>query len=382
MNGSKFDDAAGLSACQEPQIRFAFGGGIGDLLLERLMQDMEAAKLSGKFQLYYKLRPLIPIPVRQWLQKGRNQSTQVPKDWFIDRAFQTQFETALRENASEKTLPIWPRGAQVCASMTHDVETQEGVANVLRIAELEEKHGFRSAWNFIPYKYKIDSGLIRELKDRGHEIGVHGFNHDGRLFENKRTFARRVGPINDAVKRFGARGFRAPMVHRNLHWQQQLDVDWDASCFDVDPFQAMPGGVGGVWPFICGRFVELPYTLPQDHTLFVSLGITDKSIWVEKYNYLRELSGLAMLITHPDYLDTTAKQAIYEDFLCHLSADHACWKALPSEVSEWWRQRDSALQEEQAGNAEVGAVMSVAEAVGCEATSEQNSGENPAPMLA
>jgi hypothetical protein len=130
------------------------------------------------------------------------------------------------------------------------------------------------------------------------------------------------------------------MVHRNLEWQQALDVDYDASCFDCDPFQAMPGGVGGVWPFFAGKFVELPYTLPQDHTLFISLGEETPRIWIEKLAFLRRLAGLAMLVTHPDYLDTPQRLEIYQEFLEHLVEQSECWNALPDQIASWWRQRD------------------------------------------
>ena len=153
-------------------------------------------------------------------------------------------------------------------------------------------------------------------------------------------FDRRTGPINQAIANYGSTGFRAPMVHRNLEWLQALDIDYDASCFDVDPFQAMPGGVGGVWPFFAGKFVELPYTLPQDHTLLVSLGETTPKIWMEKLAYLRRLAGMALLVTHPDYLDTPGRLNVYRKFLEHLTTHSDCWNALPHEIARWWRQRD------------------------------------------
>ena len=105
------------------------------------------------------------------------------------------------------------------------------------------------------------------------------------------------------------------MVHRNLDWFQTLAAEYDASCFDIDPFQAMAGGVGGVWPFLVGKFVELPYTLPQDHTLFIALGDTTNSIWIRKLEYLRPLAGMALMLTHPDYLMDEHCVDAYRQFL-------------------------------------------------------------------
>lgn len=329
--------------------RFAFDGDVGEVLRDYFFRDAAQAKLSAKFKLYYKLRPFIPIPLRQFLQRERNQGIDAPVDWYLPIQFVEAFRQAVLNSDVQQVIHPWPDDYQMSAVLTHDVETKMGVALVDRLGAIEEKYGLRSAWNFIPYKYSVDPGLLRDLKDRGHEIGVHGYNHDGRLFESRRTFDRRTGPINQALATYGSTGFRAPMVHRNLNWLQALDVDYDASCFDVDPFQAMPGGIGSVWPFIAGKFVELPYTLPQDHTLLISLGKTTSRIWEDKLAYLRTLAGMAMLVTHPDYLDIPQRLGVYESFLDHLRGQTACWKTLPCEITRWWRQRDR-LQLGQADN--------------------------------
>ncbi len=326
---------------QPASTRFAFGGLAGEVLRDHFDRDAQQARLSKKFKLYYRLRPWIPIPLRQLMQRGRNRGMDVAEGWYLPTAFVEDFRAAVKREPDRVVIHPWPDGFQTAVVLTHDVETNVGMGLVDKLAALEEQYGLRSAWNIIPYKYKVDPGVLADLKQRGHEIGVHGYNHDGRLFESQRTFRRRTGPINRAIEQFGSTGFRAPMVHRNLNWLQALDIDYDASCFDVDPFQAMAGGVGGVWPFFAGKFVELPYTLPQDHTLLVSLGETSPRIWIDKLAYLRQLAGMAMLITHPDYLDTPQRLDVYRAFLEHLVEQTDCWMALPHEVATWWRQRDS-----------------------------------------
>ncbi len=320
--------------------RFAFDGLPGEVLRDHLQRDAQQARLSSKFKLYYRLRPLIPIPLRQLLQRGRNQGIDVPDSWYLPAAFINDFQASIERQGDPLAIHPWPDGYQMASVLTHDVETKSGMELIDDVATIEEQYGLRSAWNVVPYKYKVDFGLLADLKQRGHEIGVHGYNHDGRLFESQRTFNRRAAPINRAIAEFGSTGFRAPMVHRNLQWLQALNIDYDSSCFDCDPFQPMAGGVGGVWPFIAGKFVELPYTLPQDHTLFVTLGETTPRIWIEKLKYLRQLAAMAMLITHPDYLDSPQRLTIYREYLEHLAQQSDCWHALPHEIACWWRQRD------------------------------------------
>jgi hypothetical protein len=151
---------------------------------------------------------------------------------------------------------------------------------------------------------------------------------------------RRALGINAALEKYQSVGFRSPMVHRNLEWLQLLNIQYDASCFDVDPFQAMPGGVGSIWPFVAGKFVELPYTLPQDHTLLVALGQTDARIWEKKRDFLVRYHGIVLMLTHPDYLTTDRYLDLYRGFLATTSEIAGCWHALPKQVTSWWKQRE------------------------------------------
>jgi peptidoglycan/xylan/chitin deacetylase (PgdA/CDA1 family) len=332
------------------QCRFLFDGAVADKVFrESLEADIRHARLSRLFRAYYQLRSLIPLPVRQLLQRYRR--VEAAPRWCYPDAFTTCLIRQIESLAEGITvIHPWPDGANLAFVLTHDIETAEGMRRVGQLADLEEALGFRSSWNFVPYRYPIDRGLIRELTDRGFEIGVHGYNHDGKLFTSRAVFERRVPGIQAALESFGAVGFRAPMVHRNLEWLQQLDILYDASCFDADPYQAMPGGVGGVWPFIAGRFVELPYTLPQDHTLFITLNERDGRIWQDKLDFLVKLRAMALVITHPDYLDSPRRIDAYRQLLLTARDIAGIWHALPKDVATWWRARDrSTLQREPTG---------------------------------
>ncbi len=317
--------------------------------LHRVLEDAGNATLSRTFQIYYRLRPLIPIALRHYLQGRRD--IEVQDDWFMPADFiRSLARSVAGEPAGVRIIHPWPRGAQFCFVLTHDVETSDGLGNVLRVAQIEEELGFRSSWNIVPYKYDVDPGLIAELRSRSFEIGIHGYNHDGRLYASRRVFDRRVAPINEALSEYGAVGFRSPMVHRNLQWLQALNVEYDASCFDVDPFQATPGGVGSIWPFVAGKFVELPYTLPQDHTLFIALQQRDCRIWQRKLDFIVRNSAMALMLTHPGYLARGRNLELYRDFLLRVRDGGGYWHALPKDVAAWWKLRaQSGLAEDGEG---------------------------------
>jgi peptidoglycan/xylan/chitin deacetylase (PgdA/CDA1 family) len=273
----------------------------------------------------------MPMSFRRRMQGVRNRQLKVSDRWYIPRGLE---EFLLTLESPVET--IWPSGLEFALVLTHDVEEQLGFDYILKVAEEEEKLGLRSCWNLVPYKYRIDTGVVRELKARGHEVAVHGYNHDGRLFLYKSIFDSRLPSINRAIEQCEATGFRAEMVHRNFEWMQSLNIEYDSSCFDVDPFQAMPGGVGGIWPFRVGKFVELPYTLPQDHTLFVSLGETTTRIWAEKLAFIRKHHGMALMLTHPDYLCLQNGLQLYLAFLNEVLENGRPWHVLPREMARWF----------------------------------------------
>jgi peptidoglycan/xylan/chitin deacetylase (PgdA/CDA1 family) len=314
-------------------VRFCFDGDLGDFLYDQFLDDAQSAKFSPAFRMFYHVRRMIPAPIRQRVQQVRNRRLKVPTRWYIPANLE---EFLLRRDRPVPSL--WPQEAEYALVLTHDVEEQSGFDFILHVADIEEKLGLRSCWNIVPHKYRIDHGILNELRARGHEIAVHGYNHDGRLFLTKSIFDHRVGPINEAVKQLGACGFRSPMVHRNLNWMQALDIGYDASCFDIDPYQAMPGGVQGIWPFRVGRFVELPYTMPQDHTLFITLKESSTRIWQEKLHFLRKHHGMALMLTHADYLTVRQGLQMYERFLTETCETTRPWHVLPREMAAWFAE--------------------------------------------
>lgn len=318
---------------------FPFDNGpAADVCREFFDRDLANARLTPSFRAYYLLRPLIPLFVRQFSQRRRNRRIHAATNWYLPQEFCQRLARALEVEGAEG-LPPWPEDATFAFVLTHDVESAYGLKHIHAICAIEEEFGFHSSWNIVPYKYRIDQGVIDDLRQRGCEIGIHGYNHDGKLFWSEATFRQRVPAINAAIERYRAVGFRAPMAHRNLRWMQQLNITYDSSCFDIDPFQAMPGGIGSLWPIIAGRFVELPYTLPQDHTLFVGLGETSDRIWVNKLSLIRRFGGMALMLTHPDYLDTPRRRGLYRDFLAKVRDGGGYWHALPHDVALWWRAR-------------------------------------------
>jgi len=201
---------------------------------------------------------------------------------------------SLAEEAVGGPLPLaptWPDGRDWALVLTHDVETAAGLAAIGPLRRLEERYGYRSSWNLVPERYRTPDDLVHSLGAGGHEIGVHGLRHDGRDLASLRLLRRRLPRIRAAAERWGAVGFRAPATQRRWDWMPLLGFDYDSSYPDTDPYEPQAGGCCTWLPFFNGDLVELPITVPQDHTVFEILGNEDESIWVEKIEFLRSRAG-------------------------------------------------------------------------------------------
>jgi hypothetical protein len=287
--------------------------------------------------LYYIFRPYIPIQYRWKIQEiiaNRKNGFYTQPMWPIPEMplFDKDFKNHFKEKLP---LPF---------VLTHDVDTQYGFDNILEVAKVEKKLGFKSSWNIVPDLYKINYKMIEELKGMGMEVGVHDWNHDGKLFSNHKVFSERIGLINDVISLWKAKGFRAGMVFHNDEWMQEINCEYDSSYYDTDPFQPLGGGCSYITPFLLGRIIEIPYTMPQDHVLFVArakiripkmnqmvnvyrdnvtcwirefanknnmilqkqndseIVIEGVDIWKMKLKWLIEKRGMVVMITHPDYL--------------------------------------------------------------------------------
>ena len=82
--------------------------------------------------------------------------------------------------------------------------------------------------------------LRGELQRNGFEVGVHDLKHDGKLYRTKRQFDQRASRINKYLREWGAVGFRSAYMMHQLDWLHELDVLYDASTFDTDPFEPQP----------------------------------------------------------------------------------------------------------------------------------------------
>ncbi len=302
---------------------------------------------SSLIQFYYCIKPFIPrwlqLHIRHWMALKKRQS--VRSIWPINEA---AYKPPEFWNG-------WPQHKQFALVLTHDVDTAKGLDNVADLVQLEKRMGFRSAFYFVPERYYTSRQQLLALQQEGFEVGVHGLKHDGKLFKDKATFEERAMKINAYLKEWNVKGFRAPCMFHNLEWLHALDIIYDASTFDIDPFEPQPDSAGTIYPYTVREpltqhsYVELPYTLPQDCTLFVILREKNINVWKRKLGWIAEKGGMALLITHPDYMRFGGQKCKMDEYPAEFYAElldyidlhykDMYWHALPQEVADFCRPR-------------------------------------------
>ena len=303
--------------------------------------------MKNSIQVYYFIKPIIPrrlqLLIRRLIaQKVRIKCADV---WPID-------EDASRNPINWKG---WPEGKKFSLVLTHDVEMIQGHDRCMDLMLLEEALGFRSSFNFVPERYMVSPDLRYWLQEKNYEVGVHGLLHDGKYYGSRAIFRGRAKKINSYLREWNAVGYRAPSMLHKLDWFHDLNILYDASTFDTDPFEPQSEGMGTIFPFLIKEkngereYVELPYTLPQDHALFVIMRERSIDIWKKKLDWIAKNGGMALVNTHPDYMNFKNTKcgseeypvALYRELLEYVKSRYEgqYWHVLPKEMAKFWSER-------------------------------------------
>lgn len=296
-------------------------------------------------RLYYRFKPYLPWRLRIAVRRAlaRVQRRYSARTWPIN-------ELAGRVPTG---WPGWPGGKKFALILTHDVEGPGGLAKCRQLMQLEKRLGFRSSFNFIPEgKYEVSPAQREELLAQGFEVGVHDLRHDGKLYWRRSEFHENARSINGYLKDWQASGFRSGFMLHDRDCLKDLDIEYDLSTFDTDPFEPQPEGAYTIFPYWVprpgGGYVEMPYTLPQDSTMFLVLQEATIDIWKRKLDWIVRRGGMALLNLHPDYACFEGQKpgtseypaSRYAEFLEYVNAQYAgqFWNGLPREVASWYRK--------------------------------------------
>jgi hypothetical protein len=338
------------------ELPFDFSEVVENLRLERYQRNSETiltrlTSANASRDLYYFLRPILPVAVRKHLQRLRLTGwEQIPfPEWPVDVTVETLMKAGMElalKSSGVRRIPFiwfWPSGYTSASIITHDVEGPAGQGFCDRLMDIDEASGFRSAFQIVPEeRYNDADALFAAVGRRGFETNVHDLNHDGYLFHNREQFSKRAVRINQHVRKFKSRGFRAGAMLREQEWFDELAVSFDMSVPNVAHLESQRGGCCTVMPYFIGNIVELPLTTVQDYSLFHILNDYSTVLWRQQIATLVSNHGLITILTHPDYLIEKRARAVYVELLGYmrqLCEEGKVWMTVPSEVDRWWRLR-------------------------------------------
>ncbi len=151
-------------------------------------------------------------------------------------------------------------------------------------------------------------------------------------------------------------------MHHNADWMHELEITHSTSTFDTDPFEPQPDASGTIFPIYVKKsgvkngYVELPYTLPQDSTLFVIMREKTIDIWKNKLDWIASKGGMALFNSHPDYMNFNKKindseeypVRYYTEFLEYIQKKYKgqYWQALPRDIAKFWKEMNEDLLED------------------------------------
>lgn len=265
----------------------------------------------------------------------------------------------------------WPDGIRAAACFTFDVDAESAIlvdhpeaagwldvmshqaygprTGVPRILRLLDRRGVRATF-FVP-GYTADRwpGVVRSIRDAGHEIGHHGYLHEGaRSAPDAATEERRLLRGLEALDRaVGIRpvGYRAPnweLSYRTPALLVQHGFLYDSGLMDADhPYRLATGSQAG-----SGSLVELPghWSLDDWEPYNYLPGITGSGViaspadvlarWTLELEALVEEGGLFMLTNHPFVTGRASRAVALERLIERAQGTAGLWIATAAEIAE------------------------------------------------
>jgi peptidoglycan/xylan/chitin deacetylase (PgdA/CDA1 family) len=166
----------------------------------------------------------------------------------------------------------------------------------------------------------LNENAVRELYEKGHEIGMHGLTHDGKLrLDNQQELVKQLESGKRVFNDLGVDvvSFRSPwalrssILHSALH---QAGFQVDSSYPDIDTL-GTTGGRNGIeynrpyrpfhrttTGFAVTQIWEIPSTGPQDVQIIEDIRATQDQvleIWKRKAEFCQDFGGVFTHHSHP-----------------------------------------------------------------------------------
>jgi peptidoglycan-N-acetylglucosamine deacetylase len=264
----------------------------------------------------------------------------------------------------------WPAGKRAAACFTFDVDAESPIlfdhpesagwldvmshqaygprTGVPRLLRLLDRQAIRATF-FVPgYTAERWPAVVRAIRDAGHEIGHHGYLHEGArsapdLETEERRLLRGLEAL-DGVAGVRPVGYRAPMWELSYRLPALLAAHgfrYDSGLMDADhPYRLAVGPEPGA-PSI----IELPghWSLDDWEPYNYLPGITGSGViaspaevvarWTLELDALVEAGGLFMLTNHPFVSGRASRAVALEALMQRARSIDGLWIASAEEIA-------------------------------------------------
>jgi peptidoglycan/xylan/chitin deacetylase (PgdA/CDA1 family) len=242
------------------------------------------------------LRAAIGSLTGRWNRRHQERWAAFPR-WPLDVTADLLFDLSLPTTAP----PVKP----VPVVLSHDIDSSEGLRNLVeRFLPLEESVGARSTNYVVPCAWEVNDSLVSDATARGHEVGVHGYDHGNVTpFANREERQRRLDAALPFAMRHGCIGYRAPSLLRTRALLRDLAprYRYDSSIPTSGGLFPVPNnGCASARPFLNEGILELPLSMPRDGSLRF-LGYSPDEIarlWIDCADLIARSRGMVVLLTH------------------------------------------------------------------------------------
>jgi hypothetical protein len=244
-----------------------------------------------------RLRNLVASVIGRWKSRFTGRLAGFPR-WPLDLS-----ADFLADLANGTSSPF--ASGRTPVLLTHDLDSAEGLENLVKwFLDMEDSFGVRSTNFIVPCAWPFDYNLLDQVKGRGHEIGVHGYDHSNLTpFLDPLRRRDRLESANELIERYNIVGYRSPSLLRTRNLLRDLAnfYRYDSSIPTSGGLFPVPNnGCASARPFWVGEIAELPLTMPRDGSLRF-LGHSSHEIldiWINCAKGISRSGGVVVLLTH------------------------------------------------------------------------------------
>ena len=221
---------------------------------------------------------------------------------------------------------------------------------VPRVLDLLQRHDVPATFFMPAVCALIDTGEVPRIRDRGHEIGMHGWIHENNSLLDEATERQLMRRAYDVL---GEQIGESPVGFRSANWDlsphtigivRDMGLSYDSSlmadesCYEL-LLDGTPSGI-----------VEVPVEWLRDDAVYLMFNrqpatrpwtTPDEvfSIFRREFDAAYDEGGLFQLVMHPFVIGYRSRLWILDELISHAKSRAGVWFGTHADVADWVRSQ-------------------------------------------